>query len=274
MIILAGTPIGNLSDASPRLIEAFERAQVIAAEDTRNTLHLMSSLGVGNRPRMISMHEYNERERIEQLLDLARTEDVLVVSDAGMPTVSDPGYQLVAAAREAGVEVQAIPGPSAVLTALAVSGLPTDRFSFEGFVPRRPAERTRLWRALADETRTMVFFDSPHRVAETLASMAEVFGAERPASLSRELTKRFEQTLRGGLGELAASAAEGVRGEVVVVVGGAPVRAERPDDHVHAVLALVDEGMRLKEATAQVAERFGVSRRELYELALQRRTAR
>lgn len=219
MIILAGTPIGNLSDASPRLIEAFEQAQVIAAEDTRNTLHLLSSLGVGNRPRMVSMHEYNERERIDELLQLARTGDVLVVSDAGMPTVSDPGYQLVAAARDADVEVQAIPGPSAVLTALAVSGLPTDRFSFEGFVPRRPSERTRLWRALVDETRTMVFFDSPHRVAESLASMAEVFGVERPASLSRELTKRFEQTKRGTLGELAEWAAEGVRGEVVVVVG-------------------------------------------------------
>lgn len=274
MIILAGTPIGNLSDASPRLIEAFEQAQVIAAEDTRNTLHLLSSLGVSNRPRMVSMHEYNERERIDELLQLARTGDVLVVSDAGMPTVSDPGYQLVAAARDADVEVQAIPGPSAVLTALAVSGLPTDRFSFEGFVPRRPNERTRLWRALVDETRTMVFFDSPHRVAESLASMAEVFGVERPASLSRELTKRFEQTKRGTLGELAEWAAEGVRGEVVVVVGGAPARAAEPEDHVDAVLALVDQGARLKDASAQVAQQFGVSRRALYELVLQRRAAR
>ncbi|KAB1647336.1 16S rRNA (cytidine(1402)-2'-O)-methyltransferase [Pseudoclavibacter sp. CFCC 14310] len=274
MIILAGTPIGNAGDASPRLIELLENAEIVAAEDTRNTLHLFDVLGVENRPRMISMHEYNERERIDELLDLARDHDVVVVTDAGMPTISDPGFQLGAAAREAGVTVTSVPGPTAVLTALAVSGLPTDRFSFEGFVPRRPGERTRLWRALADEQRTMIFYESPHRVAEALASMIEVFGADRAASVSRELTKRFEHTERGSLGHLAEWAAEGVRGEVVIVIAGAPARIESPDDHVDAVLALVAEGRRLKEASAEVAERTGVSRKALYDLALQRRAER
>lgn len=271
MIILAGTPIGNSGDASARLIETLEHASVIAAEDTRNTLHLLDVLGVQNRPRLVSMHDFNERDRIDELLQLATSGDVVVVSDAGMPTVSDPGFQLVAAARRADVEVQAVPGPSAVLTALAVSGLPTDRFSFEGFIPRRAGDRAKRWRELASEPRTMVFFESPHRTAASLHEMGEAFGVDREASVSRELTKRFEHTERGTLDELARWADEGVRGEVVIVVAGAPAVAADAADHVDAVLALVAGGERLKQATARVAEQTGVSRRELYELALKRR---
>ncbi|MFU0804648.1 MAG: 16S rRNA (cytidine(1402)-2'-O)-methyltransferase [Pseudoclavibacter caeni] len=271
MIILAGTPIGNASDASPRLVETLERADVIAAEDTRNALHLLEVLGVANRPRMLSMHDFNERGRVAEVLELARAQDVVVVSDAGMPTISDPGYHLVAAARGTDVTVTIVPGPTAAVSALAVSGLPTDRFSFEGFVPRRPGERARLWRELADERRTMIFYESPHRVADALESMIAGFGADRPASVSRELTKRFEHTERGTLAQLHEWAQAGVRGEVVIVVGGAPERRTSPEDHVDEVRRLVDGGMRLKDATRAVAERTGVSRRELYDLALRAR---
>ncbi|MEY4451664.1 MAG: hypothetical protein RLZZ380_785, partial [Actinomycetota bacterium] len=168
MIILAATPIGNLSDASPRLVEHLVSARYIAAEDTRTTLKLAQSLGVKLNARMFSLNEQNEGGRLEQLVAIAQDEDLLVVSDAGMPTVSDPGFLLVRAAVEAGVEVIAIPGPSAVVTALAVSGLPTDRFTFEGFVPRKTGDRKRLFGQLSAERRTMVFFEAPHRIHECL----------------------------------------------------------------------------------------------------------
>ena len=183
VIILAATPIGNLGDASRRLVEALERATVVAAEDTRTTQRLLAALGIANRPRLIALHDHNEKERAPELVRLARDQDVLVLSDAGMPTVSDPGYGLVAAAAAAGVTVTAIPGPSAVLTALAVSGLPTDRFTFEGFVARKQGERTAALRALAAEPRTMIFFEAPTRVAATLADMATAFGADRRATV-------------------------------------------------------------------------------------------
>jgi len=271
MIVLAATPLGNLGDASPRLREALASAPVVAAEDTRTTASLLRALGIDHRPRLISLHEHNERERIDELLELARDGDVLVLSDAGMPTVSDPGFPLVAAAAEAGVAVTAIPGPSAVVTALAVSGLPTDRFTFEGFLPRRPGERRSALAALAAERRTMVFFESPNRVAAALVDAAETFGPERRAAVCRELTKLHEEVRRGTLAELAEWAADGVRGELCLVVAGAPERGSDPAAALAEVLALAAEGVRLKDAAAQVAKATGLSTRSLYEAALRAR---
>lgn len=268
MIILAATPIGNLGDASRRLVEALEQATVVAAEDTRTTQRLLAALGVGNRPRLVALHDHNEKERAPELVELARDQDVLVLSDAGMPTVSDPGYGLVAAAAAAGVAVTAIPGPSAVVTALAVSGLPTDRFTFEGFVPRKPGERAAALRAVASEARTMVFFEAPSRVAATLSDMAEAFGADRRAAVCRELTKLHEEVARGSLADLVAWAEPGVRGELVIVVAGAPARGVAFPDAVAQVLELVGDGTRLKDAAAEVADQTGHSRRELYQAAL------
>ncbi|WP_396655254.1 16S rRNA (cytidine(1402)-2'-O)-methyltransferase [Microbacterium sp.] len=268
MIILAATPIGNLGDASRRLVDALEAATVIAAEDTRTAQRLLAALGVANRPRLIALHDHNEKQKAAELVELARDEDLLVLSDAGMPTVSDPGYALVAAAAEAGVPVTALPGPSAVVTALAVSGLPTDRFAFEGFAPRKPGERRAALQALAREPRTMVFFEAPSRVAATLSEMAEVFGADRRAAVSRELTKLHEETVRGPLAELAAWADAGVRGEVVIVVAGARAEEVAFPDAVTQVLELVRAGTRLKDAAEEVSAHTGHSRRELYQAAL------
>lgn len=272
MIILAGTPIGNLGDASTRLREVLEAVQTIAAEDTRTTQRLLQALGIDNRPRLVALHDHNEKERAAELVALARAEDLLVLSDAGMPTVSDPGYALVAAAVAAGVDVTAIPGPSAVVTALAVAGLPTDRFSFEGFLPRKAGERARSLGALSAEPRTMVFFEAPSRIADTLTAMAVAFGDDRAAAVCRELTKLHEEVKRGPLADLADWAAAGVRGEIVVVVAGAPVRAASPDDALAEVQSLVAGGMRLKDAAAEVAGLTGLRSRELYQAALAART--
>lgn len=271
MIILAATPIGNLGDASRRLVEALTEATVVAAEDTRTTQRLLAALGIENRPRLLALHDHNEKARAGEIVELARDQDVLVLSDAGMPTVSDPGYGVVAAAAAAGVEVTAIPGPSAVVTALAVAGLPTDRFTFEGFVPRKHGERMSTFGALADEQRTMVFFDAPTRVAATLADMAAAFGADRRAAVCRELTKLHEEVARGTLADLVAWAEEGVRGELVIVVAGAEPRAATLDDGLAQVLARVAAGDRLKDAAAEVAQNTGLSRRDLYEAALDAR---
>lgn len=268
MIILAATPIGNLGDASARLVEVLSEAPVVAAEDTRVAQRLLAGLGIANRPRLIALHDHNERDRAGELVDLARDQDVVVLSDAGMPTVSDPGFHLVEAAAEAGVVVTALPGPSAVLTALAVSGLPTDRFTFEGFLPRKPGERASALRALAAEPRTMVFFESPNRLAASLAAMADELGADRRVVVCRELTKLFEEVRRGTAAELAAWAADGVRGEIAIVVAGAPARAADPDTALQQVLALVASGTRLKDAAAEVAEATGLGRRDLYQAAL------
>jgi 16S rRNA (cytidine1402-2'-O)-methyltransferase len=272
MLILAATPIGNLKDASARLVELLESATVVAAEDTRVTQRLLRALEIENRPRLVAVHEHNERERAASLVEQARDADVVLVSDAGMPTVSDPGYALVSAAIEAGVDVTIVPGPSAVTAALAVSGLPTDRFVFEGFLPRKQGERRRALEGLVTEARTLVFFESPNRLAESLADLADVFGADRPAAVARELTKLYEEVRRGGLAELAAWAADGVRGEIVLVVGGAAPSEIPVEDGVAQVLALVERGSRLKEASAEVAEATGLSRRALYEAALAART--
>lgn len=269
MIILAATPIGNLGDASARLIAALTDAAIIASEDTRTTVHLMRALGIDNRPRLIALHEHNEKERIAELLELARAGDVLVLSDAGMPSISDPGFPLVAAAASAGVAVTVLPGPSAVLTALAVSGLPTDRFTFEGFLPRKG--RAAYFAALSREPRTMVFFESPNRLAGALRDLAGGLGGDRRVVVCRELTKLHEEVVRGTASELAERFADGARGEICLVVAGAAPAASDLPTAVERVLALVADGTRLKDATAEVAELTGLSRRDLYEQALARR---
>ena len=272
-IVLAATPIGNLSDASPRLIELMTSADIVAAEDTRRFLHLAQGLGVRVPGRLISYHEHNETHRLAELLELvAGGATILVVSDAGMPAVSDPGFKLVEAAVAAGVTVTAVPGPSAVLTALALSGLPTDRFTFEGFLPRKAGERAKRLEDLATEQRTMVFFEAPHRLDAMIRALRDAFGADRPGAIARELTKMYEEVIRGSLGELLVWAEGEVRGEIAVVVGGAPAgEPARAVDHVAQVQQLVAEGLRLKEAVAAVAEKERVSKRELYTAVLEAR---
>lgn len=268
MIILAGTPIGNLGDASTRLVETLRGAAVVACEDTRSTAKLLQLLGVDERPRLIALHEHNEVELAAELVDRARTDDVVIVSDAGMPGISDPGYPVVARAAAEGVTVTSVPGPSAVITALAISGLPTDRFCFDGFVPRRAGERERLLERLATEARTTVLFESPHRLAETLRAMAAAWPAERRIAVCRELTKLHEEVRRGTAAELAEWADEGVRGEIVIVVEGASAVPIDRDAAVARVRELVAGGERRKDAAAQVAAETGLGKRELYDASL------
>ena len=271
MLILAATPIGNLSDASPRLVEHLVGSKFIAAEDTRTLFKLAQALGIKINARLFSLHDHNERERLEQLVEVARDNDLLLVSDAGMPTVSDPGFNLVRACAEAGVEVTIVPGPSAVLSALAVSGLPTDRFTFEGFMPRKDGERRTLFEELLRERRTMIFFESPHRLLESLQVAADVFGADRKASISRELTKKFEHTERATLAELVDWAKSEPKGEFVVVIAGAGAPVRKIEELIEDVLVLVASGERLKDAVNQIAELSKVSKSELYQLSLDAR---
>lgn len=270
VLVLAGTPIGHAPDAPARLGVELARADVVAAEDTRRLRRLTSDLGVEISGRVVSYFEGNEQARTPGLVEsLEAGERVLLVTDAGMPSVSDPGYRLVAAAVAAGIRVTAVPGPSAVLTALAVSGLPVDRFCFEGFLPRKAGERARRLADLAGEQRTMVFFEAPHRTAATLTAMAEGFGAERAAAVCRELTKTHEEVRRGPLGDLADWAADGIRGEVTLVVAGAEARAEVAADPASlraAVAALEADGMRRKEAIATIAVRAGLPKRDVYQV--------
>lgn len=268
MIILAATPIGNLGDVSRRLIEVLENAHVVAAEDTRTTQRLLQALKIENRPRLIALHDHNEKHRAAELAALAADEDIVVVSDAGMPAISDPGYGLVAEAVAQGVTVTAIPGPNAAIMALAISGLPTDRFTFEGFLPRKPGERRSTLRAVAAESRTMIFFESPSRLASTLVDMGAAFGDERRIAVCRELTKMYEEVRRGTASELAEWAEAGVKGEIVIVVEGAVPIAASAEDAGAQVQALVDSGMRLKDACAEVAAATGLSSRDLYQQAL------
>lgn len=263
--MLAGTPLGRPEDASPRLVEELATADVVAAEDTRRLRRLATDLGATITGQIVSYFDGNEQSRVpglvESLLGGAR---VLVVTDAGMPSVSDPGYRLVAAAVEAGIRVTSVPGPSAVLTALAVSGLPVDRFCFEGFLPRRAGERSRRLASLSDEPRTMVFFEAPHRLPEALDAMALAFGDERSAAVCRELTKTYEEVRRGSLADLAAWAAAGVRGEITVVVAGAiPVEIDIAELDLAALVA--GEDLPQKEAIGVVARRLGVPKREVYD---------
>jgi 16S rRNA (cytidine1402-2'-O)-methyltransferase len=269
VLVLAGTPIGRVDDAPPRLARELAEADVVAAEDTRRLKRLTSDLGIEVTGRVVSYFEGNEQGRTPQLLEaLEAGQRVVLVTDAGMPSVSDPGYRLVAAAVEAGIEVTSVPGPSAVLTALAVSGLPVDRFCFEGFLPRKAGERARRLEALADEDRTMVFFEAPHRTQVALAAMAEAFGADRRAAVCRELTKTHEEVRRDALGNLAAWAGEGVRGEVTIVVAGADADAATTDPETLRALVASEEsaGVPRKQAIADVARRSGVPKRVVYDL--------
>ncbi|KOT95610.1 uroporphyrin-III methyltransferase [Streptomyces sp. NRRL F-4711] len=276
-LVLAGTPIGDVQDAPPRLAAELAGADVVAAEDTRRLRRLTQALGVAPAGRVVSYFEGNESARTPELVEeLAGGARVLLVTDAGMPSVSDPGYRLVAAAVERGVRVTAVPGPSAVLTALALSGLPVDRFCFEGFLPRKSGERLTRLREVAEERRTLVYFEAPHRLDDTLAAMAEVFGADRRAAVCRELTKTYEEVRRGGLGELAAWAAEGVRGEITVVVEGAPDKgAEEVDagELVRRVRVREEAGERRKEAIAAVAAQAGVPKREVFDAVVAAKNA-
>jgi 16S rRNA (cytidine1402-2'-O)-methyltransferase len=269
-LVLAGTPIGDVGDGSPRLGRVLGEADVIAAEDTRRLRRLTTELGVTVTGRVVSFFEGNERERTGELVEaLTAGQTVVVVTDAGMPSVSDPGYRLVAAAIEAGIDVTAVPGPSAVLTALALSGLPVDRFTFEGFLPRKPGERARRLAELADEPRTMVFFEAPHRLAASLEAMAEAFGADRRTAVCRELTKTYEEVKRGPLADLATWAKDGVRGEITVVVAGAdPHKALTPAELAQEVATDEEAGTPRKQAIADVAKRFNVPKRTVYDAVL------
>ncbi|MFB8437767.1 16S rRNA (cytidine(1402)-2'-O)-methyltransferase [Streptomyces niveus] len=276
VLVLAGTPIGDTSDAPPRLAAELVAADVVAAEDTRRLRRLTQALDVRTTGRVVSYFEGNESARTPELVEaLAGGARVLLVTDAGMPSVSDPGYRLVAAAVERDIKVTAVPGPSAVLTALALSGLPVDRFCFEGFLPRKAGERLGRLREVADERRTLVYFEAPHRLDDTLAAMAEVFGADRRAAVCRELTKTYEEVKRGGLGELAVWAADGVRGEITVVVEGAPERAPvtDPGELVRRVLVREEAGERRKEAIAAVALEAGVPKREVFDAVVAAKNA-
>ena len=271
-LVLAGTPIGDARDASAGLREALAGADVLAAEDTRRLRTLLARLGLTVAAPIVSYFEGNEEARTAGLVEAVRDGGtVVLVTDAGMPCVSDPGYRLVRACLAAGLPVTAVPGPSAVLTALAVSGLPTDRFCFEGFLPRTGAARRRRIGELAAEARTMVFFEAPHRVAATLADLADGLGTDRPAAVCRELTKPYEEVVRGDLGELATWAAGGVRGEVTLVVGGADPAGTVPSRLAEAVFevgALVAAGAKTSAAVAQVAVTSHLPRRELYQAVL------
>lgn len=271
-LVLAATPIGDPADASPRLGAELAAADVVVAEDTRRLQRLCAALGVTVGGKVVSYHEHNERERTPILADQVRAgRRVVLVTDAGMPSVSDPGYRLVEAVAADGGRVTCVPGPSAVLMALAVSGLPVDRFCFEGFLPRKSGERARALSALADEPRTMVFFEAPHRLEATLHALAEAFGAQRPAAVCRELTKTYEQVVRGPLSELVAWSQEHpeqVRGEITLVVAGAPARSADPQAALAQVQARVAAGERLKDASRAVAAQTGVASRDLYAAAL------
>ena len=267
-LVLAGAPIGRSDDASPRLAAALATADVVAAEDTRRLHRLCADLGIEPTGRVVSYFEGNEAQRTASLLDALRAgERVVVVTDAGMPTVSDPGYRLVVAAAEHGLPETCVPGPSAVTTALAVSGLPTDRFCFEGFLPRKAGERRTRLAELQAERRTCVLFEAPHRLADALADMAEVLGPERRAVVCRELTKTYEEVVRGTLPELAAWAAAGVRGEVTLVLEGAPEPTVERTPHELVRLVGVREaaGLTRKEALAAVAAETGLPKRDVYD---------
>lgn len=281
MLWLAATPIGNIGDASPRLRELLAGADTIAAEDTRRTGLLLQRLEIsrekenGSRIQLTPLHDHNEGEQAAALAAQAATSEVVLVSDAGMPTVSDPGYRVVQEAIRQDVAISVVPGPSAVLAALALAGLPTDRFCFEGFVPRKQGERRKFLQNLLGEKRTIVCFEAPTRIASTLEVAAEILGESRQAAVCRELTKLHEEVRRGSLAELATWAHSGVRGEIVLVIGGAeshPVGAADADSQTASPLVrisnLVTQGMRLKDACKLLAQECGLSAKELYNAAL------
>jgi 16S rRNA (cytidine1402-2'-O)-methyltransferase len=270
-LVLAATPIGNVRDASPRLRELLATADVVAAEDTRRLRRLASALEVDIGGAVVSYHEHNEGSRTHDLVERMRSgQTVVLVTDAGMPSVSDPGYRLVAACIASDIPVSTAPGPSAALAALATSGLPVDRFCFEGFLPRKPGQRRERLRSLVGEERTMVFFEAPHRLADVLSDMADLWDAERPAAVCRELTKTYEEVRRGSVAELADWARDGVRGEITLVVAGAsPVPLALTDDELREqVDQLVESGLSRKDAISAVAEGTGVPRRRVYNASI------
>jgi 16S rRNA (cytidine1402-2'-O)-methyltransferase len=272
-LLIGATPLGQPSDASARLVNALGSADVIAAEDTRRILNLVQVLDVTLTGKVVSLYDANESTRVPALVaEIAAGATVLLVSDAGMPLISDPGYRLVAACVDSGLPISCLPGPSAVTTALAVSGLPSEKFCFEGFAPRRHSARMSWLATLATEPRTCVFFESPRRLADTLRDAVEALGPDREAVVCRELTKTHEEIVRGSLAELADWAADGVLGEITVVLAGATPQADL-QTLVADVQALVDDGMRVKDACAQViATNPGApSRRELYDAVLRAR---
>jgi 16S rRNA (cytidine1402-2'-O)-methyltransferase len=273
VLLLAGVPLGDPADASARLRDALATADVVAAEDTRRLARLASDLGVGVGGRVVTFREDNEVARTPGLVeDVRGGATVLLVTDGGMPSVSDPGYRVVRACLDAGLAVRCLPGPSAVLMALAVSGLPTDRFCFEGFAPRTDGKRRTWFRELAGERRTVVFFESPRRLASLLAVAVEVLGPDRSGAICRELTKTHEEVVRGPLADLAAWAGDrDVLGEVTVVLGPAVVVTPEPEDLTEEVLGLVAEGRRLKDAARDVATVHGVSTKALYDATLRLR---
>ena len=276
VLVLAGTPLGNTADASSRLVTELSNADLIAAEDTRRFARLRRDLGIDDlRAPVISYFEGNEQARLPELLAvLASGSRLVLVTDAGMPSVSDPGYRLVTAALEDGHSVTCAPGPSAVTTALALSGLPVDRFCFEGFLSRKAGERRRRIAELADEERTLVLFEAPQRTAETLDDLADAFGADRRAAVCRELTKTYEEVRRATLGELAAWAADGVRGEVTLVIDGSSggEYAGKPADLAALVADRVGRGEPRKVAIAAVAAEVGVAKRVVYQAVVEAKT--
>lgn len=271
-LVLAATPLGEIDDASPRLRAALATAEVIAAEDTRRTRALAAALGVEITGRVVSFYDQVEIDRVPGLIEaLENGRSVLLVTDAGMPSVSDPGYRLVDAAITAGLPVTCLPGPSAVTTALALSGLPVQRFCFDGFPPRKAGPRRAFFTEMVAQPRATVFFEAPHRLADCLADAVAVLGPERRAAVCRELTKTYEEVRRGALGELAEWAHGGVRGEITVVVEGAAPQAIAPESLVPEAARRVAAGERMKSVCAELAAAHKVSSRELYDAVLRAR---
>ncbi len=270
ILFLAATPIGNTGDASPRLVELLQTAELIAAEDSRRAVRLLRELGITAPGKIISFYDAVEDAKSDQLISAVENgQTVLVISDAGMPTVSDPGYRLVQQAISAGLNIQVIPGPSAVLAALAVSGLPTDRFAFEGFLNRKAGPRGKQLKELAHEPRTMIFFEAPHRLAETISDFVEYFGADRQAVICRELTKTYEEIVRGTLADLQKWCDREILGEITLVVAGAASIPESlPTDWVNAVQARVTLGMTTRDAIAEVATELNVPKRKVYDAVI------
>jgi len=266
MMIVAATPIGNLGDHTPRLLDALRDAAMVVAEDTRTTKKLLGALGAESHGEFVPLHEHNERDVIDRVLDKAATSTVVLVSDAGMPGISDPGFALVRAAHERGVRVSPLPGPSAVTAALSASGLPTDRFCFEGFLPKKG--KREVLDALTAETRTMVFFESPHRLLDTLEVMAQVWGSDRQASVCREISKLFEEVRTDTLAHLIEHYAEGTKGEITLVVAGSRGPSVAFEQAVEHARALVESGVRAADAARDVARESGYSKRELYSALL------
>ena len=267
-LILAATPLGNPGDASPRLKSAIENASIIAAEDSRRFHRLCADIEVTFTARVLSFFEGNEEDRTRELIaELKSGATVLVVSDAGMPTISDPGFRLMRDAIAEGIEVSVIPGPSAVTMSVALSGLPTDRFSFEGFPPRTGGARLTTFEKLRFEERTMVFFEAPHRLADSLVDAVNAFGAERLGAICREMTKRYEETIRGNLGELSVWASTNeVLGEITLVIAGAVTDSASltAADMVARVREFEAAGMDRKSAITTVAGEFGIAKRLVY----------